>query len=441
MLAGERDSIFIDSTDKNFYRLRHQAAHSVPTLSPSTPSVISSHTRTSSGSSVEYFDTLESLESSTADMDESMFRWMDEESELDLRLDYYHNHVKPDANVNRDSQSHTRLPSFRRNLSLSALPSTSNSLPSPSVDATPPVRPSATRRISVSSIQQAFHRRTSSRAPTTAHSTSSLLPIQHPNQSSIPPIDPQASHYTDPVARHKLRNYLASPSKFDEAVEFGFPSLQNQDTLTSRGGQLPSAPRPSLSSARRNKTAPSAAVCPQTFLNSSSLSLLSTPSSNNDSTTSLPETSGPHTPSENACCADAHRLPLMETTTTGKVTVLGTTTPSPTTTTNTDSAPPRKISSSSSTSRKASEPFAHVLAAGDREMTLRMTLTRPDLRSSEKEVTYYGIGHQEDPLALEKLPPISRSGGGNSDIWETLGREGKQKGGLRKVWRKISGRT
>lgn len=70
-----------------------------------------------------------------------------------------------------------------------------------------------------------------------------------------------------------------------------------------------------------------------------------------------------------------------------------------------------------------------------------MTLTRPDLRSSEKEVMYYGIGHGEDPLALEKLPPMSKSGGGNSDIWETIGRgEGKPKGVMRKVWGKISKR-
>jgi hypothetical protein len=37
-------------------------------------------------------------------------------------------------------------------------------------------------------------------------------------------MDPSAAHYQDPEARLKLRVYLASPQKFDEAIEFGFPS-------------------------------------------------------------------------------------------------------------------------------------------------------------------------------------------------------------------------
>ena len=98
------------------------------------------------------------------------------------------------------------------------------------------------------------------------------------------------------------------------------------------------------------------------------------------------------------------------------------------------SGAPEKISSSY---KKTSEPYAELLA-GNREMTLKMTLTRPDLRS-EKEVTFYGIGG-EDPLALGKLPPVS-GGDGVTDFWNTMGKEPRQKGVIRKAWRKISGRT
>lgn len=367
-----------------------------------------------------------------------MFRWMDEESDLDLRLDDYHRHITPNAGAVRKSQSQTHLPSFRRNLSLSALPFASNARPSPLHDAAAPIRPSASRRLSITSIQQAFHRRTGSTAPNTAQSTASILPIQNPTQSATSAIDPQASHYTDPVARHKLRNYLASPSKFDEAIEFGFPSLQDECSCETKDSRLVSAPRPSLSSTRRNQTAPSAPVCPQTFLNSSSLSLLSTSSSNNGSNASLPETSGPHTPSETAF-RNAHRLPLMKIPGKEKITIVETT-PSPTRSSDHE-AHTSGTAYSGTASRKGSEPFAQVLAAGNREMTLRVTLTRPDLRSSEKEVTYYGIGRGEDPLALAKLPPMSGSGGGNTDLWDTVGGDGRQKGVMRKVWRKISGRA
>ncbi|KAL6869314.1 hypothetical protein ACO1O0_000638 [Amphichorda felina] len=38
-------------------------------------------------------------------------------------------------------------------------------------------------------------------------------------------IDPAAAHYQDPGTRTTLREYVASPQKFDEALEYGFPSL------------------------------------------------------------------------------------------------------------------------------------------------------------------------------------------------------------------------
>jgi len=44
--------------------------------------------------------------------------------------------------------------------------------------------------------------------------------------------DTDAAYYQDPEARLKLRVYLAFPQKFDEAVEFGFPSTAESKGLS-----------------------------------------------------------------------------------------------------------------------------------------------------------------------------------------------------------------
>ncbi|RMD44086.1 hypothetical protein DV735_g972, partial [Chaetothyriales sp. CBS 134920] len=61
-------------------------------------------------------------------------------------------------------------------------------------------------------------------SPTNGSRSVSLLRRQRPSTASM---DRQAMFYQDPAARMQLRLYLASPSKFDEAVEFGFPALQD----------------------------------------------------------------------------------------------------------------------------------------------------------------------------------------------------------------------
>ena len=66
-------------------------------------------------------------------------------------------------------------------------------------------------------------------------------------------------------------------------------------------------------------------------------------------------------------------------------------------------------------------------------MTLRMTLTRPDLRADEKEL--YRRTSGDDPLALEHLPVMSEKG---ADIWDTL--PPVKESGLRRMWRKVSGK-
>src|SRR5699024_8789531 len=43
-----------------------------------------------------------------------------------------------------------------------------------------------------------------------------------------------AQYYQDPEARLKLRVFLASPQKFDEAIEFGFPALEKENHSPNR---------------------------------------------------------------------------------------------------------------------------------------------------------------------------------------------------------------
>ena len=74
----------------------------------------------------------------------------------------------------------------------------------------------------------------------------------------------------------------------------------------------------------------------------------------------------------------------------------------------------------------ASEPYAHA-SAGNREMTLRMTLTRPDLRADESVIYPKGA----DPLALDDLPSVGDGG----DIWDRLQKDDNV---MKKLWRRVS---
>lgn len=174
--------------------------------------------------------------------------------------------------------------------------------------------------------------------------------------------------------------YLASPQKFDEAIEFGFPSTADND-MHGPHYQLP----------RIDNHARKFSRDMHTFLRDGKLSFFedTTPtinqglaSSDSDSTA---DTESPTTPSSaglsfrlHSCHASSHRKFSIE---------------SPT-----------------------ASPVPSAAAAGqlNREMTLRMTLTRPDLRANEdplcgwqalpispKQVQAQALNN--DPLALEDL--------------------------------------
>lgn len=170
----------------------------------------------------------------------------------------------------------------------------------------------------------------------------------------------------------KLRLYLASPQKFDEAIEFGFPSSAQP------GLQSVSPSRPT-DAARANLDV-------QTFLRDDNVSLMEShfddAASGADGTDDERDNS-PATPSSST---DPFQFITQLTST--KFSSFDSST-----------LPPLTLRDFTQESH-SQPPFAQ------REMTLRMTLTRPDLRAKEEEL--YGwqkpiIG--KDPLALEDLPP------------------------------------
>ena len=387
LLSGQTDTAVPDAADarleRELYKLNREANRSVPTL------------RTSSFSSLSTLSTfdLDQPIDSAVDMDESII-WFDDDNEADLdsklQLDDYHDFINKAADNNRRSTS--RGPSFRRALSLNSLPYGANtsSPPKSPLSAIPPPPPLPTLV-----IPQTSHQRAISRVPS---------PVLK-NKSSIFNIEPFAHHYQDPEARLKLRVYLASPQKFDEAIEFGFPSKDEKDPL-----QLP-LHRPSLS--RNHNTAP----C-RTFLHDDSPSLfdaLDSDESSSDDAASLPERDCPCTPIDSAFHTDATLLsPSVATSSRSSSTLFS-----------------KPTLHQQQQHHHASEPFAQMLA-GSREMTLRMTLTRPDLRADEKALYAHTTG--DDPLALEHLPPTKKE----ADIWDTLP---KDRGVVRRFWRKVSGRS
>lgn len=361
LLSSHIESVIPDAADDIFYKLRNQQNQSVPTLSSS---LRSSKSSTNSGGEGFLIDPQPDMADSTLDG----FRWMEDEDELDLRLDDYHAHIIPTGDA--FPKSAPGRPSFRRSLSLTNLPfgipKSSTKLPAPKPIEPPPMLPMLSHQLS------------NYRAPPNDACTISV---------SGRPVQSSTKHYQDPEARLKLRVYLASPQKFDEALEFGFPSLDDPEVFPSR--------RPSLSQRHTDSVL-------HTFLgkedNTSIFGSLDGPHAG----TSMAEMNHPDKPLATFFHA-SDRL---------------------------NSFKPGATESGASyvphyASLRTSEPYVNVLA-GSREMTLRMTLTRPDLRANEAQL-YDTI---DDPLALEHLPPIKNA----EDIWDEHPKEGM----VKKLWHKMS---
>jgi hypothetical protein len=237
--------------------------------------------------------------------------------------------------------------SFRRTLSLTNIPLRSSI--SSASSAAEPLSARATAPWHQRAHSQSLSGRRSSHTP------------------QAPVFDPEATHYRDAETRKKLQ-FLASPQKFDEAVEFGFPSTSGEDTMPSRYHLPP------ISTDARNFSRDM-----QTFLKDDRMSFLDDNEDENkgmeSDAESVADFDSPVTPSSVGHSFRYHA---------------------------------RKQSSNFSSSIDSNGvPLIHpVTGRLNREMTLRMTLTRPDLRADEEQL--YGWQGQkntkDDPFALDDLP-------------------------------------
>ncbi|KAL9046019.1 MAG: hypothetical protein Q9214_001045 [Letrouitia sp. 1 TL-2023] len=328
-------------------------------------------------------------------MDKSVldsFRWMDDEEDLDLTLETYHEHL-----VEPKSGSRPRQASFRRTLSLTALPREDYGKPTPCELI---ARTTSSTPLPIPSRRDSYERLTSRSV--------SRLPRLPPTASQRP-VDRSAKHYQDAETRLKLRAYLASPSKFDEALEFGFPSLTNTP--------LTSSNRPSL--CRNRHTEP----IPETFLdddleNSSFLDGLS-------DSESLSEMETPNTPSDTYTFHNTHRLPTSQTTSSELERPL----------VYKAASAPKILNSSADRPWQQSSHMQLAELTGNREMTLRMTLTRPELRARESLLYAGSVSQGDDPLALGQLQTGVALG---KDPWDHSSKEG---GRVKRLWRRFRGRA
>ncbi|OKL58465.1 hypothetical protein UA08_06285 [Talaromyces atroroseus] len=319
------------------------------------------------------------------EMEESIldsFRWLDEDDDLDLSLDSYHKYVSETAGSQSQNAAQQkpatprRMPSFRRTLSLAK---NRNSM---FIGSSRTLNSSQSSTIPFSSAGSHNH---SYNSRPNHHTRSSHH--RHVSNRSTSSIDPAAQYYQDPEARLKLRVYLASPQKFDEAIEFGFPSLDNNhkeniDSSTRRQGANRDSKRISqISSSTQGWT----------FLDDETTSIdLSLLDYAHESQQRQRQSQYMHF--KDAVSSNLHDITPI------------------------------------TSDMRRSQPLKPSTSAGNatshrREMTLKMTLTRPDLRTHATD---------DDPLRLAELPPADET----LNIWDDLPED---RGVVKKMWRKLRG--
>ncbi|PGG97750.1 hypothetical protein AJ79_09102 [Helicocarpus griseus UAMH5409] len=388
-LANWRSSIIFDAADRALYRLNNQAKNSFESVS-SLPTSTSFLDSASMASSTRQADSAIGLDDSFYDS----FRWLDEDDDIDLSLDDYHGHItKTNNSISTPASPSLSQPlgrqksSFRRTLSFSSngrgRNSISSKLPSSSQSS---AAPSSLRN----SFTPAISRNRSYSRP------NSGLPTQrHISQSSLSSLDTHAQYYQDPEARLKLRVYLASPQKFDEAIEFGFPSLDQKENASS-----PNKPTESRTTRESGRT----------FFEDDSKTGF--PDSNREDDIMIESsTNSPTFPPSNLNQPN----PPVKSRTSSPI-------------------PNRKFSTEKSSSSRPLQPISlgYVQnSPGSREMTLKMTLTRADLRISDSAGNVSpSFSDPDDPLRLAELPAVDE----NNPVWDT---PVEDKSMVKKMWRKI----
>jgi hypothetical protein len=201
---------------------------------------------------------------------------------------------------------------------------------------------------------------------------------------------------------------LASPQKFDEAIEFGFPSM---DGLADGADKENKPPKRLSKDVSRVKKSPSTERG-QSFLDDGA-SLF-------EDDASLLDPDSPLTPlGGDSEFRAQHRTLLTSGLKASK-----------------NSSDFARLGMTKPTLVKQPESYTQAMA-GSREMTLRMTLTRPDLRADES--TLYGWQTSKSPLreaslALDDDEKYAVRGPlGGADGW---GPE-KENGGFKRFWNKV----
>ncbi|KAF3481928.1 mucin [Arthroderma uncinatum] len=376
-LGGWRSSVIFDAADQALYKFGSTPGESSLSL-PATSTLSRSSSISSMSSTARFADSGIDVDGSLYDS----FRWLDEEDDIDLSLDYHAHLAEAAAASKKAKSSHRRRPSsFRRTFSISSSSNNISALPSPRMRSQTASQPHPL------SFNPHFQNSNNSRSRSVSKSVPTPHLPSHLPQSPQGSIDHPAQFYQDPEARLKLRVYLASPQKFDEAIEFGFPSLEHNDNLGT----------PFFDRKWKMQESPTA----HNFLDSDFISPL--------------DSNGPPSPRQSPRPATS-AADLTE---------------------NTWRKPSVCDSQHSRPSFSDRRPRPHqpmVLNSsnlGSREMTLKMTLTRPDLRSSDLLSSPKTSTCEEDPLKLADLPVVDEK----ATVWDK-----PEKCSVKSVWRKITRR-
>ena len=408
LLAGQQDTVIPDAADELLYKLGGKAANR------SLPSLQSSYSDQSSAISIDIDDLGSELGYSSEDeMDNGIFesfRWLDSE-DLDLTPDDYHVHLAETAE--NKLRSTVKQPSYRKRPSVMDLQSRGARRPSDTfknsraalaenwgTGRAPAPATGITRQLRGSESSRTLRDETShspkvSHVPEQAEQWGTTWPSTATSTSEsgqTPLADTVATHYLNPEARLKLRLYLASPSKFDEALEFGFPSLQSPTSSKTPT----SSRRPSTTTISRHRAPSTTCINSrgQTFLDDATTTSVQ-PSSTDGALGHGTVTSWPSSLSTEL--TDSHALVFDEPS-------IDSLQPSVT-----HSGRPRASVDTQRSKLRAIDRDTHPFPWSGREMTLRMTLTRPDLRADDS-ILY--------PASTPRVPVLRKS----MSIREKIGR-------------------
>ncbi len=214
-----------------------------------------------------------------------------------------------------------------------------------------------------------------------------------------------SQYYQDPEARMKLKIYLASPQKFQEVLEYGFPSFTGPEA------EIPKVGRLSLAADRASNDA-------QTFLRNNTLSFLDNDDEDDDERDGFSDAAESYDASIDDDKFTLGNHSLVRHSNTYKFEP----------TTKLLSRPSRGSSSLHRPSHDRPLPRWN----GSREMTLRMTLTKPEFREENLDGWQACPFALNDPLALQVLPPVLNDPHDSMPFRTTHG-----KGKARSLWKKM----